>query len=666
VGVRAGGGPVGKVIQLLGNLQAKVIQQGEEQAATFEKFSRFCERQSTEKSYSIEDAHEVINEQNAVIDNAKSNLEQIEAKIQAASAKITELETDVKESKAQRDEEHKDFLKRDEDLAKTIDMLTRARAVIEKKLSGAKRVDGSLIRVASTMKAVVDASFVTLEDKEVIATLLQEGAGDDGDDNNEGAGPILKTFENLKDKAVGSRNEGQQEELRKEGDFKTFIQATEDEIRANSEMLDASKKAKNKNLETLANAQATLEDAEKDLQSDEKALSDLQRECMDKAAEFETSQRERSAELKVLAQAKSILAGPADNELAQTGSSFIQVKSRMNAEAPLSFVQVEPGSDFQRQLQAAAWLSSAGQQLNSWVLSQVGEHVRADPFNKVKRMIEEMVAKLMSEQEGEAQHKEWCDKEITETQRSLQNKNDKLDDVTTFVDKQQAMATKLGDEITTLMKEIGQIDEAVQQATQMRQTEHEDFLKASKQQDAGQKACAMAIKVLRSYYDGGSFVQRSTQEMTERGFLQAMQRASAPAGNKGSASSSIIGLLEVAESDFSKELAEATAAEEAAQKEFEQMVEDARLEKATKQNDVKNKKSEKLRVDNLVSEGQVDVSEAQKDVSAAEGYMDKLKASCTSKVPSFEQRQQRRQQELESLQNALGILEGKSIGFVQA
>mmetsp|Transcript_49159 Transcript_49159/g.107148 ORF Transcript_49159/g.107148 Transcript_49159/m.107148 type:complete len:667 (-) Transcript_49159:36-2036(-) len=650
----ANGGPIQKVIQLLGNLQSKVIAQGEEEAASFEQFSSFCEKQSTEKTYSIGDLHETITEQKAVIDNSQSNLETLDAKINEVSSKISSLEKDLARAKSVRGDEHQDFLSRDADLAKTVGMLTKARDVIEKKLSASRQGESSLVTVASSMKAVVDSTFVALENKGVVAALLQDTQ--DGDDSGD-AQPILKTFENLKDKAIGSRNEAQQEEMKKEGAYKLFAQATTNEKTANEQMLEAAKKAKNKNLEALADAQAELEAAQKDLAADQKTLSDLQHDCMEKATEFENAQRERAAELKTLGDARKILSGPAETENA---NSMIEEKTDDE-----TFVQLRSWSSddmYQRQLAAASLLKKAGDSLHSWVLSQVGEHVRSDPFGKVKRMIEEMVQKLIAEQQEEASHKAWCDKEIAETTKSINHRSDKLDDVSTFVDQQQALSEKLQDKITALLTEISQLDQSTREATQMRDKEHRGFDKAAKELSEGQQACAMAIKVLGEYYGQGSFAQ--TRSSTG-GFLQAMQQAAAPVGNTGSAASSIIGLLEVTESDFSKGLAEATAEEDAAQKEYEELMQDSKVERAVKETDIKNKKAEKLRVDNLVSEGKVDMAEAQKDLQAAEQYMDKLKSSCANAAPSFEERQARRKKEMESLENALSILDGKGVALLQ-
>merc|ERR1719359_1266943 len=95
------------------------------------------------------------------------------------------------------------------------------------------------------------------------------------------------------------------------------------------------------------------------------------------------------------------------------------------------------------------------------------------------------------------------------------------------------------------------------------------------------------------------------------------------------------------------------------------MAQDNKVSRTEKETDMKNKQAEADRIDNQVSETSLDAKESQQEMSAVEEYMDKLKGSCETKAPSHEERQARRQQEMEGLQNALAIIEGKAVGLLQ-
>jgi hypothetical protein len=89
------------------------------------------------------------------------------------------------------------------------------------------------------------------------------------------------------------------------------------------------------------------------------------------------------------------------------------------------------------------------------------------------------------------------------------------------------------------------------------------------------------------------------------------------------------------------------------------------VSKASKEAESKNKAAERQRVESTISETATDHDDASKELAAVQEYQDKLKGSCENKAPSFEEREQRRKSEIEGLQTALGILDGKDIALTQ-
>jgi chromosome segregation ATPase len=218
--------------------------------------------------------------------------------------------------------------------------------------------------------------------------------------------------------------------------------------------------------------------------------------------------------------------------------------------------------------------------------------------------------------------------------------------VTIRKEKAVAQITKLEEDLVTLSDDIQKLDEAVKESTKLRNNGAEEWAEESAEYKAGQEACAAAIKVLNNYY--GS---------KKDAFLQSRDQLKGPSG--------IVGLLEVAESDFAKSLAEGQAAEDAIVAEYEKYLEDSKVSRATMLQDQKNKNAEKSRLDALIAELSEDVEDSQKDLDAVLEYLDKIKTSCETKTPTHEERQARRAKEIEGLQNALGILAGEDLGFLQ-
>lgn len=682
--------PIQKVIQLLGDMQSKRIKEGEVEQGQYEQFSRWCERTAIEKQHTIADFKEQITSLTATLDTANSNIEELSATIEDLSNAISSNEEQMKESAALREKEHKDFLHQNKDLGNTIDMLTRAHAVIKKHMSSpnAALMQSTMQKALNGLRSIVDASFVDIRDRKVLVALLQQTSmeGEESTEDDDSldlqpqaitkaseakSAPILDTIENMKEKAEAAQEELQKAEMKTQHSFELIMYSLKDETASLKKQLDEAKKKKNKNAEVKATATGELEMAKKALAGDEKYLADLQKECMEKADAFEVSQAERAAELKVLMMAKKILvnagkgamfvqedSSESDDDMF---SSFLQTSSRTNTKA-LSRLQEE------WKTQAADYLIRQGDHLNSWVLSQIGSHISADPFEKVKKMIQQMVEKLVAEQAEEAEHKAWCDAELTKTAKAKKSKLAKVEELDTRTEKGSALVDKLQEQIKALATELSEMDKADKEAMEMRQAENAEFLEKKKDLDGALKATSSAIKVLRDYYEGKSFLQASdTASMAslmqerEQASMQEVAAASQPAG---SAASSVIGLLEVAESDFTKALEEAQSAEDAAQQEYDTMVQDNKVSRAEKMTDQKNKKAEVQRLQNTIAETRLDHKDASDELNAILEYLDKLKGSCETKAPSFEERQKRRKQEMDGLQNALAILEGKAIALV--
>merc|ERR1719379_3205159 len=247
----------------------------------------------------------------------------------------------------------------------------------------------------------------------------------------------------------------------------------------------------------------------------------------------------------------------------------------------------------------------------------------ADPFAKVKGMIQEMIEKLVKEAQEEAEHKAFCDKEMAETEAKKADKEEEVDDLNTKIDRAAAKIAKLKESIALLEKELGQIAAEQKTADETRQKEKD--------------AAALLQGAQSDLGDAMSLAQKST-----------------------GAASGIIGMLEVAESDFSKMLAEGQAAEDLAQSEYEALTEDNKVLTAEKTTAVKYKGKDKKETEAFLSETKDDLGTTQEDLDAVLEYYDKLKPQCIAKPEPYAERKKRREKEIAGLKEALDILEAES------
>merc|ERR1712151_389610 len=132
----------------------------------------------------------------------------------------------------------------------------------------------------------------------------------------------------------------------------------------------------------------------------------------------------------------------------------------------------------------------------------------------------------------------------------------------------------------------------------------------------------------------------------------------------GGAASSIIGILEVCESDFAENLAKENTQESDAAAAYEKTTDANKIEKATAEQDVKYKTAEFKGLDKTVSELSSDRDTVHEELDGVNDYLGKLKDRCTAKPETYEERKKRREAEIAGLKEALSILENET-AFMQ-
>merc|ERR1719399_1278768 len=256
-------------------------------------------------------------------------------------------------------------------------------------------------------------------------------------------------------------------------------------------------------------------------------------------------------------------------------------------------------------------------------------------------MIEDMIAKLLQEAAEEATQKAFCDKEIGESTASKEDKEGKLGKVNARLEKAESSTATLTEEVTALSKEVAENDAAMKEATEIRQKEKAAFVLVEKDLSECQEACAAATEVLREYYEGASLVQ-----------VGSKTHDAAEGDGSG-----ILGMLEVAESDFATALAEARTVESTAQSEYDKLAQDSKTLKMTKEIEIKGKRSEVASLKTTITDLSSDKEGLTGELDAVLAYLDKLKPQCETKVPSYAERKAAREQEIEGLKSALDTLE---------
>jgi len=583
--------PIEKTIQLLADLETKVIKEGEAVQTEYQEYSEWCEDRSRDLGFEIKTGTASKEELSATIAKEESTAQELSTKIESLAGDITTDEADLKAATEIRDHEAAVFAEEDKELSETVDMLERAIAVIEKEMSGGASMMQlkSANNLEEALAVMVKAAVLSTADEKRLTELVQTAHTSDDDDSDMGAPDaaayeshstgILDTLNGLLEKAQEQLSTARGTETNNKNNFDMLKQSLNDEITYANKDKEAATKALATSGEIKATAGGDLAVTSKDLAEDQKSMSTMHQDCMTKAEDFEAQVTARAEELKALGAAKKAVKDMASGA-GDLSYSMLQVNSAtgsyISSRAALAnFEAVRFVRDLARKQNSPA-LAQLASRLDTAL--RLGAGAGGDPFGKIKGLITDMLAKLEKEADDAEDLKGWCDKEIAESTAKEDDATAENEKLSTKIDAAVANSKKLKEEVATLQKELFELAQSQGEMDKLRSEEKALYDVNKPELDMGLKGVKLALKILNEY------------------FSKSGKSSSSGAG------SGIIGMLEVVESDFSKNLAEVVATEEAAAATFDRETKENDIEKATKDKDVEYKTKEYTGLDKAVTE----------------------------------------------------------------
>jgi len=633
--------PVQKVIQLIEDMEGKVQRDQAAASNAFEANAKNCDDVAVKKGYAIKDAKSDIESLSATVEDEDAKISEYGTKIEEVSSQISASEQELSKAISVRDGEVADFKKVESDLVTTVDQLSGAHANLKKTLGGASFAQvapdakRALDKSLKALSMVVEASFVTHAQRSKVQAFIETRANAEDDlsftsvaTGNGGSDAILETLEEMQDKAEGTLSDTRKADMEKGHAFAMVRGDLENELKSRQKELAEATHAKQVSAEALAQADKDLASTKAALKDDSHYVQDLHKKCMFEAQEWEVTNRDSVAELTALDKAKAILS--------KKFGALIQSRSHQRLKLHLS-------TKDDAKTRALRAIQQLGKRFHSTALVSLAYRAAADPFAKVRGMVEDMIAKLMQEAAEEADKKALCDKDISESKATKADKDGKIAKLDARIEKAEAAIAELTEGISALSKEIAETNAAVTEATAIREEEKSVFLVAEKDLAESEDACAAAIEVLREYYEGGSLVQVGS-------------KTAAKTSSEGNDGSGILGVLELAESDFAQNLAEIRSAEKVEVDEYNALMQDSKMNLAVKEIELKGKESEVKSVKVGLRDNSADKEGLSTELDAVLEFLDMRTRQCETKVPSYAERKAAREAEIEGLKEALTIL----------
>lgn len=675
---------VDKVLEMLKDVAKKATAEGEEEAKTFVKFDRFCNDTVEETSTSITEAVDKIKLLSGDISVLNATNANTAADIPKLETDIATLAASIKDKSSDRADEASEYKKSSKDIGAAVTGIDKAIAEMK-----AKKATSFLQK--RNFKKTVQAAALLAES----LGLKNNGTGSfDLDSEVSSYDGIIDMLEGLQTQFRTARDSADLAEAKAVNAFKLEAQAATQSLKNQKNALAAKKSSLAQNTKAIAEAKQERVETKSTKKQDSDYLAETIASCSEKRKIHAQHVSTRADELAALSQATDVIkdatssspksakdapapaapSGKANGLLmevaaaashnqglllaAEAEASAIEREERTNA-SPLGFLQrrefhrprqgqlsTDDGLSQQRQA-LVSLLSHSAERLHSQQLAAIALKAKSDPFGPIKTLISDLITKMQKQMAESQTQKAYCDKEIGAAELTRGEASKQISALNSELASTQARKDSLQQELRELNATATALDTKKAELVKIRTEESKQTAETISESGAALKGVAEAKKVITDFYSSAS---KGT------GLMQKPDQA-----YKGdqAASTGIIGILEVIESDFQRSISEAKSSEAAAVKEQQKILNDMAVTRAEKSKSTEVQQKFKDDAELKISD---DTSDLKAETSKLESALLQLKIledKCGIGV-TYDERKAKRAEEMQALEDAIAAIDGMS------
>merc|ERR1719387_43829 len=615
----------------------------------------WCTTNEKAKTESIALGEKTIGELTASIEEGKAKVSKLEIEIDGLKKDLAKNEAALKEASAIRINEAQEFGDTQRETMASIDSMKGAITTL------ARNHDAAMVQqTVETLRKIVRGhskkhpEFIQLSNaspdvKRIIANMMQEDAqGPFAADFAPQSGPILGILKQMKEEFEGNLAKATDDEARAKAAYDQLEISKTKEIKALEDQTDAKIAEKGKTKQLLANDKASLDDTEDILADDTKFLGDLKTRCANFDAEFEARRKLRTEEITAVSETISILT----SEEAQ--DTFVK------GQAGMSFVQTKQQRFDARQKASKILLAAAQKTHNPRIaaLAQMTKVKGVDVFAKVKAKIDAMVGALRQESKDEIKDRDMCIAQLNENEKLTAEKTETRNDLTAKVSDLETQIATLTEEIATAKKEITDTQVQMAKATEARKAENAEFAVVAQDQQATRAILEKAVERL------GKFYRKQQMTGTVKSMMQTdSDDAQAPPAGFGSMEKNAGGggalkMIEDIIAESQKVDDEARACEQDSQAAYEGFIKDANKSISANTKAIADKSEMKAAAELDLSDSDESLKATVQELLGLAEIAQTIHNNCDFLLKNFEERQSKRSEEIDALNQAKAIFSG--------
>merc|ERR1719375_1146282 len=480
-------------------MQNKVAAEGKKAEELYDKYMCYCDNAEATLGKSIADAETKIPQLESAIKEGGALMEQLKAEIEQAKTDRAEAKEAIAKATALRDKEASAFASESSMLKSNIDALGKAIPAIEKGMAGAF-LQTAAATVLRRLSMSMDMNSV---DRDMLASFLSMG-GQAGYVPQ--SGEILGILKQMKDEMEKDLATAEAEEASAISDYESLVAAKTKEIDACTAAVESKMTRVAELGVELATQKNDLEDTIEALGEDKKFLADLDKNCESKKKEWAEYTKMQSMELTALAETIKIL----------NDDDALEIFKKTLPSASLLQVKVSERDTRMQALFVLRSMRTAGHGNDARLdLLEMALHGKKIGFEKVIKMIDDLIGLLAKEQIEDDKKKEWCSSELdTKDDEKKALEHDISDLEKAIADAEETIAT-LKSEIEALEDAIKALDKSVEAATEQRKAEHEDFVETTAANNAAKDLIGFAKNRMMKFYNPKLYKPPPKRELTE-------------------------------------------------------------------------------------------------------------------------------------------------------
>jgi septal ring factor EnvC (AmiA/AmiB activator) len=676
--------PIRKVVTMLQSMQKKVEAEGEKEAELFEKYMCYCKSAGGDLSKSIGDAETKSPQLSADIKEGESKLAQLKEDLKQAQMDRAAAKEAVASATALREKEAAAYAKESSEVSANLAALKKAVAALEKGMGGAFLQTGA----ASVLKRLVSQKQdMDDSDRQTLTAFLQ---GTQSDQYAPSSGEITGILKELGDEFTRTLADAKSAEDAAIAAFEELVASKTKEINALQAAIEAKMTRSGTLSVEIVQMKNDLGNTEEALEEDKAFLKDLEKNCATKTAEWEEIQKTRSEELLALADTIKVL----------NDDDALELFKKALPSASASFMQVTVSSESARAqaLSALRKASRGNPQLDFIALAIQGKKIG---FEKVIKMIDDLVATLKTEQLDDDHKKEYCETQFDlSDDKKKELEKAKSDTETSIEDTKESIST-VTSEIAALEDTIKALDKAVAEATEQRKEENEDFTELMASDTAAKEILGFAKNRLNKFYNPKLYKAPPKRVLSEEEQLIVSQGGTlaptaAPGGiagtgvtvlsqikehngvapppppeapgaykKKGEESGGVIAMIDLIVKDLDKEMTVAETTEKDSQADYETMMKDSAKKRADDSKTLADKESALADMEASLASSKDSLASTTKELGATLQYISSLHAECDWLIQYFDVRKEARTSEIDALGKAKAVLSGADFSLIQ-